>query len=169
MRSLLKFLKNILTGGRGVEEDSTGKRRQQVQRASSKEWSSQGASTNQVLIEMNCELFQAGERLRSVEKLLVLPTPEAIREASLLLEEANLLLQRFGKAIEQNTASDADVLRRKIDLFQLRCQRVGSLLEGALRVQWTRMRWIASFTQTYTAAAKTKTWKPSAGSLNLEM
>ena len=138
------------------------------------DWAAQESSTNQQLanqkwMDRNCELFQAGERLRSVEKLLVLPTPEAIREASLLLEEAYLFVQRFSKAMTKETDSDADVLRRKIDLFQLRCQRVGSLLEGALRVQWTRMRWIASFTQTYTAAAKTKTWKPSVGSLNLEM
>jgi hypothetical protein len=163
MRSLLKFLKNMLTGGRGVEEDWA------AQKSSTNQQLANQKSVNQKLIDMNCELFQAGERLRSVEKLLVLPTPEAIREASLLLEEASLMVQRFGKAMTKETDSDADVLRRKIDLFQLRCQRVGSLLEGALRVQWTRMRWIASFTQTYTAAATTKTWKPSVGSLNLEM
>src|ERR1700754_4848302 len=133
MRSLLKFLKNIRTGGRGAKEDWAAQESSTNQQLANQKWA------NQKWIDINCELFQAGERLRSVEKLLVLPTPEAIREASLLLEEAYLFVQRFSKAMTKETDSDADVLRRKIDLFQLRCQRVGSLLDGALRVQWTRM------------------------------
>jgi hypothetical protein len=118
---------------------------------------------------MQCELIQAGRRLRTLEQLLIQPTPEAIREASRLLGEASLLVQRFLDVANASPEQDAEILRQKIQIFANLCQRTNALLEGARRVQWTRMHAIASFTQSYTRAAKLKTWVPASHNLNVEM
>jgi len=118
---------------------------------------------------MQCELIQAGRRLRALEQLLIQPTPEAIREAGILLGEAGVLVQRFLDLANASPEPDAEVLRQKIQVFAKLCQRTKALLEGARRVQWTRMHAIAAFTQSYTRTAKLKTWVPAARTLNVEM
>lgn len=118
---------------------------------------------------MQCDLIQAGRRLRSLEPLLIQPTPEAIREASMLLGEASLLVQRFLELANASPEQDSEVLRQKIQIFAKLCQRTHALLEGARRVQWMRMHSIASFTQSYTRGARVKTWVPASRTLNVEM
>jgi hypothetical protein len=118
---------------------------------------------------MQCELIQAGRRLRTLEQLLIQPTPEAIREAAMLLAEAGTLVQRFLDLANASPEQDAELLRQKVQIFAKLCQRTHALLEGARRVQWTRMHAIASFTQSYTRSAKLKNWVPRSRSLNVEM
>jgi hypothetical protein len=118
---------------------------------------------------MQCELIQAGRRLRTMEQLLIQPTPEAVREATILLDEANLLVKRFLELANSSPPKDAQVLSEKVQVFSKLCQRCAALLEGARRVQWTRMHSIGSFTQSYTRAAKLKTWAPASRTLNVEM
>ena len=113
-----------------------------------------------------CEIFEAAKRLAEIERILIAPTPEAIREAGVLLEQAAQLVDRFSQAAN---AEDPVVLRNKLDIFQKMCARVSRLLEGARKAQWIRMRAVGAFTQTYTPSLKTETWKPSRSTLNLEM
>ena len=127
-----------------------------------------------------CRILQAGLKLRAVESLLLTPTPDSIGEAGVLLEEALALVQLRSKevkpareagAAEVETAEieSPDDLRTKILGFTEHCHRITKLMEGARQIQWARMRWINSYTQTYTSAARTNTWKPTGRTLNIEM
>lgn len=110
-------------------------------------------------------LKRAAERLHLIERLLLEPSPQAIREAEVLLQEtASLMKEDDGEA----RMRDAD-LRAAMNEFGVLCARVGKLLEGARRAQWIRMRLITSLTQTYTARAETKIWRPRSGTVNISM
>ncbi len=129
-----------------------------------------------------CELIQAGSRLKAAESLLLTPTPEAMREVEMLLGQALNLVKRLSKEdLAQPVApapstqlSDEEGRQQVIDLrikvagFNQHCSRIAKLLEGARRVQWAHMRWINSFTQTYTAGATTSSWNPPGRTLNVE-
>lgn len=162
MRSVLTILRNLLQG----PVKSTAGRNRPVRKIAGIQLIADSPEERTL---MQCELIQAGRRLRAMEQLLIQPTPEAIREATMLLEEANLLVKRFLELANASPGQDAQTLRQKVQVFSKLCQRVGALLEGARRVQWTRMHSIASFTQSYTRGAKLKTWVPTCRTLNVEM
>lgn len=120
-----------------------------------------------------CGLLQARHRLEFIERLLMRPTPQGIRDAGLLLEEANSLVRQHCR-LNETQASEAGQLpsqdlRRMVFDFKDLCSRVNALLEGAQRVQWNRMRAIGAITQSYTATARIKNWKPQAGNVNLHL
>ena len=113
--------------------------------------------------------FAVAERhLTAAERLLLDPTPASIRETRIFLEEASALVDRYHKQSRGSGPVPEDV-RLRIAQYAQTCLRVQKLLEGALRVQWIRMHWIAALTQTYTRAAKTKSWRPASTTLNIEM
>lgn len=97
--------------------------------------------------------------LRTAEKLLVNPNPQAI-------EGAGFVLQQVFSSAQVWTAADAS--GEEIKEFQALCSRVRKLLEGAHRAQWTYIHRISSTTATYTAGPRTKAWSPRTGTLNLE-
>lgn len=97
--------------------------------------------------------------LRTVEKLLVNPNPQAIEGARFVLQQVFSSAQGW---------SVADTSGEEIKQFQALCERVKKLLEGALRAQWTYIHRISSTTATYTAGPSTKAWSPRTGTLNLE-
>jgi hypothetical protein len=107
----------------------------------------------------------AAARLRSMEDLLLRPTPEAIRTAGALLQEAVALLTELSPGLNFTDSCTP----KAVHDFRVLCDRVGKLLEGARRVQWIRLRLIASLTQTYSARAETKTWSPHTGNVNISM
>lgn len=119
-------------------------------------------------------LQSAMERLRSVEQLLLCPTPQAIEEADVLLHEAAGLLARqkidhgSGQQLAGPNAPETG-LEPRMREFRVLCKRVGKLLEGARKVQWIRMRLITSMTQTYTARGEQKMWRPPHGNVNIRM
>ena len=114
------------------------------------------------------DLSRAERQLHAAEELLLNPTPDCIRETKILLEQAALLVARVSKERADNGIV-SDEQRLRLDQYARLCLRVHRLLEGALKVQWVRMHWIASITQTYTRGAKIKSWNPARGTLNLEM
>jgi hypothetical protein len=109
----------------------------------------------------------AAERLRRVERLLIDPTPERIRETDVLLGEAAALVAEGRAAGGRDSGVEAT--GEMADEFRLLGERVGKLLEGARRAQWIRLRLITSLTQTYTARAETKNWTPARGTVNVRM
>jgi hypothetical protein len=107
------------------------------------------------------------ERLRKIEQLLICPTPEAIRETDLLLEEAAILVAAHAEEVRRDGSREGEKGGR--ESLRVLCDRVGKLLEGARRAQWIRMRLITSLTETYTARAETKRWSPPCGTINVRM
>lgn len=120
-----------------------------------------------------CGLLQARRRLELIERLLMKPTPQGIRDAGLVLDEANQLLNQYCRSGSGQPAGPGELslqeLRPMISEFKQICIRVKVLLEGAQKVQWNRMRAIGAITQSYTATARIKSWKPQSGTINLHL
>jgi hypothetical protein len=112
------------------------------------------------------ELGIALERLQAVERLLISPTPEAIGEAEVLLQEAAAMVSKHREARDRGGARGEEA---ELDGFSKACSRVLKLLEGARRAQWIRLRLLTSLTQTYTARAEAKNWSFSRGTINVRM
>jgi hypothetical protein len=101
--------------------------------------------------------------------LLVEPTPEAISQARILLEEVTRDVGRI-----QRVATELDVEHRSsyappLLEFQQQLGRVARLLLGAKRMQWARIRWVGALVQTYTSSGKARLWNPSSKTWALEM
>jgi hypothetical protein len=105
------------------------------------------------------DIAAACTHLRAAEKLLLNPTPGAIENAGLVLEEVLSSMQTWRNA--DNTALDS------LTEFHELCRRVKALLEGALRVQWTYIHRISSATQTYSPSPVAKTWIPRVWNLSI--
>ncbi len=105
----------------------------------------------------------ATERLHSIEQLLLRPTPQAIFDADVLLQEVSSLIADCGRSAEKGN------MEAGIRDFRILCARVAKLLEGARRVQWIRMRLITSLTESYTARAEKKIWTPPRTTVNVRM
>ena len=107
----------------------------------------------------NREIAAACTYLRTAEKLLLNPTPNAIENAGLILEKVLSSTQTWQNA-------DSAALDSLTDFHEL-CRRVKALLEGALRVQWTYIHRISSATQTYSPSPVVKTWIPRVWNLSI--
>jgi hypothetical protein len=114
-------------------------------------------------------LDRARRQLIGTELLLVEPTPEAISQARILLEEVTRDVTRI-----QRFATELDVEHRAsyeppLIEFQQQLVRVARLLLGAKRMQWARIRWVGALVQTYTSSGKARLWNPSSKTWTLEM
>ncbi len=96
-------------------------------------------------------------------QLLVHPTPAVIRDISLLLEEATVRLQQL-KSTAQEDEGRFDAEKLNDDLRKFRC-----LVEGARRVQWSRMRTVIALTQSYAPGGKVSRWQPTSPKVNLQV
>jgi hypothetical protein len=114
------------------------------------------------------ELNDAVEQLAELEKLLVRPTAEALQQAGEELAGIGKWLREYACA-ERVERCRREEVRAGVQGFQVRCERVGKLLEGARRAQWIRMRLITSLTQSYTARAEIKNCMPASGTINIRM
>lgn len=99
--------------------------------------------------------------LQSAEVVLVDPTPSAIEMTTNLLEDA---MAHFESLRELSVAANSE------DLIQLKlaCERVRTMLDGALRAQWHHMRHMGSFQERYAPGDKREQWKPRISSFTLE-
>ena len=112
---------------------------------------------------------RARRQLIGTELLLVEPTPEAISQARILLEEVTrdvVRLQRLASALMFLTGA---AYTPPLLEFQQQLSRVARLLQGAKRTQWARIRWVGALVQTYTSNGKARLWNPSAKTWTLEM
>jgi hypothetical protein len=115
-------------------------------------------------------LGQAKLRLTQTEFLLLEPDPEAIQQATFHVNEVSALVQRAVRIFGGNASpiSRVPYVATVLDLHR-RLKRVRTLLEGAKRMQWARIRWIGSIVQTYTASGKARLWNPAARTWTCEM
>ena len=113
-------------------------------------------------------LEQAKLRLTQTELLLLEPNPEAIQQATFHVDEVGALVQRAERLFAGTPVSRGPYVAAVLDLHQ-RLKRVRTLLEGAKRMQWARLRWIGSIVQTYTASGKARLWNPAARTWTCEM
>ncbi len=104
-------------------------------------------------------ISSACDRLRTAEKLLLNPNPQAIEHAGFVLQQALSLTE---------TCIDSMIAAEELADFRAGCARVKTLLEGALRAQWVYIHRMSAATSTYTAGPGTKRWSPRAWTLNLE-
>jgi hypothetical protein len=114
-------------------------------------------------------LDRARRQLIGTELLLVEPTPEAIAQARILLEEVSrdvLRLQRLASELED---PDRAGFTPPLLEFQQQLSRVSRLLQGAKRMQWARIRWVGALVQTYTSTGRARLWSPTAKTWTLEM
>ena len=106
--------------------------------------------------------------LRRAQALLTDPTPDRIRQVDPLLERAFLVMQQCGEECAKHGAGMAG-LDGVLGEFHLVCRRVRTLLTGAQRIHWHRIRRMGCFLETYTATGGTKTWAPASSHLNVEL
>jgi len=109
-------------------------------------------------------LLHVTRRLEQVGHLLLTPTPEAIRDATLLLEDAILVLRRDGSG-GRDVHSDFPA---QVEELERTMERTRRLIEGALRVQWVRLRSIRSVTQGYAPGGKQSKWLPSSPTVDFQ-
>lgn len=114
-------------------------------------------------------LDRARRQLIGTELLLVEPTPEAIGQARILLEEVSRDVVRLQRLALELAVADRAVYAPPLLEFQQQLGRVARLLQGAKRMQWARIRWVGALVQTYTSTGRARLWNPSARTWTLEM
>lgn len=125
-------------------------------------WSEQNDATARVL------LATALRRLESIESLLLNPTPQHIQEAERIVELAAEDLRDFQTSC-QPAGPEGSEFRNCAMAFQATSRRIAALLNGALRIQWHRLRRMGSYHETYTAAGARKVCIPPLPRLDLKM
>jgi hypothetical protein len=110
-------------------------------------------------------LLHVNRRLEQVGQLLLTPTPEAVRDATLLLEEAIAMLRSEGSS----GLHDRREFSEQVKELERTMERTRRLIEGALRVQWVRLRKITAVTQGYAPGGKPSKWQPSAPTVNFQV
>jgi hypothetical protein len=107
-------------------------------------------------------LAELCQNLRRASLLLIEPRPETITEVAAILEESQDHLRSRAR------------LNPQVNLGELRnveteLRRVRSLLEGALRVQWSQMRVVLALTQYYAPGGKTLQWAGASPQVDLKV
>jgi hypothetical protein len=150
MSNLLRFLTSIFKGG---GSPSLTQNKQETN-------SPALVQTAPMSKQMAAELSSA---IELASRLLIAPTPAAVRDASLLLEEAQRRLLQLKSGAGQNRANQ-EIQRLANDLKQFRL-----LVEGALRVQWSQMRKVIALTQSYAPGGKVSRWQPTSPKVDLKV
>jgi len=114
-------------------------------------------------------LDRARRQLIGTELLLVEPSPEAIIQARILLEEVTRDVVRLQRLASELAVTDRAVYAPPLLEFQQQLGRVARLLQGAKRMQWARIRWVGALVQTYTSAGRARLWNPSSKTWTLDM
>ncbi len=104
-------------------------------------------------------------RLEQAGQLLLSPTPEAVRDAGLLLEDASETLKRECTS-SIDSAGDMAAQIQEVERIMVRTRQ---LLEGAARVQWARLRKITAVTQSYAPGGVLSKWQPSSPTLDVQV
>jgi hypothetical protein len=99
----------------------------------------------------------------SIASLLITPTPSAIREASALIEEAGASLQHLA------APSHAGSNPQQLAALAQQLKELQSLAQGALRVQWNRMRTVKAITESYAPGGRVYCWQPAWPTVDLKV
>jgi hypothetical protein len=100
------------------------------------------------------DLAQLSAKLGLASQLLIVPTSGSVGQVSAVLESVQGEVERLRREMMQ--ADPALIRSLEADL-----KRVRSLVEGALRVQWTQMRSVMALTQSYLPGGGVSHWQPT--------
>lgn len=95
-----------------------------------------GDFSHPVLAELSAGLERATD-------LLLTPNPQSIRAVTFIVRDASIRLNRL-KGVEMAPQS-----RDELQRVQAQLRRTRSLVEGAMRIQWTNIRRLMALTQSY--------------------
>jgi hypothetical protein len=107
------------------------------------------------------ELAQLSAQLAVASQLLIAPTPGSVCQVEIVLEEVRGRIARLNRDMRH----DPDQIR----ILQGQLARVRSLAEGALRVQWTKMRAVMALTQSYSVGGNVSHWQPPMPKVDLKI
>jgi hypothetical protein len=108
------------------------------------------------------EIIEITAKLNMARQLLVIPTAGSVCQVGLVLED---IQGRVAKLSRETAQHDPDQIRS----LQGELGRVRSLIEGALRVQWTQMRAVMALTQSYLPGGRVSHWQPVVPKVDLKV
>jgi hypothetical protein len=105
---------------------------------------------------------ELSSRLGLASRLLIVPTPGSVCQVEMVLEDVQGRMAKFSSELAQH---DPEQIRS----LQSELGRVRSLVEGALRVQWTQMRAVMALTQSYSPGGRVSHWQPVVPKVDLKV
>jgi hypothetical protein len=101
-------------------------------------------------------------RLGLASRLLIVPTPGSVCQVGMVLEDVQGRMAKFSSELAQHDPEQIRSLQGELG-------RVRSLVEGALRVQWTQMRAVMALTQSYSPGGRVSHWQPVVPKVDLKV
>jgi hypothetical protein len=93
-------------------------------------------------------LAELSARLEEASGLLLTPNEQSIRSVTFIVRDASIRLNQL-KGVEMGQQS-----RDELQRVQEQLRRTRSLVEGAMRIQWTNIRRLMALTQSYAPPGK---------------
>lgn len=107
-------------------------------------------------------------KLQSAEVMLLDPVPGRIQHAEFLIAEAAECMQALAKNCA-DVSTEESMLWPEAPGLERTFRRVRALLQGALRIQWHRMRRTGLYIETYTSGGKAKVCLHPTSRLDIEI
>jgi hypothetical protein len=107
------------------------------------------------------EFAELSARLGIASRLLIVPTPGSVCQVGMVLEDVQGRMAKFSS----DMAHDPERIRS----LHRELERVRSLVEGALRVQWVQMRAVMALTQSYSPGGRVSHWQPTVPKVDLKV
>jgi hypothetical protein len=108
------------------------------------------------------DFAELAAKLSAVSQLLVVPTPGSVYQVSLMLEDVQGRMARLNREAGRRHPDQVRTLQGELG-------RVRTLVEGAMRVQWTQMRAVMALTQSYSPGGRVSHWQPPLPKVDLKV
>jgi hypothetical protein len=108
------------------------------------------------------ELAELTARLSAASQLLIAPTPGSVSQVSLVLEDVQGRVARLSREPGHHHPEQVRTLQSELG-------RIRTLIEGAMRVQWTQMRAVMALTQSYSPGGRVTHWQPPLPKVDLKV
>lgn len=108
------------------------------------------------------EFADLSAKLGLASQLLIVPTPGSVCQVGMVLEDVQGRMAKFGSDVAHHDPEQIRSLHAQL-------ARVRSLVEGALRVQWTQMRAVMALTQSYSPGGRVSHWQPIVPKVDLKV
>jgi hypothetical protein len=108
------------------------------------------------------EFAELSAKLSAASQLLIVPTPGSVCQVGLVLEDVQGRMARLGQEAGRQHPDQIRTLQGELG-------RIRTLVEGALRVQWTQMRAVMALTQSYSPGGRITHWQPPLPKVDLKV
>lgn len=108
------------------------------------------------------EFAELSAKLSAAGRLLIVPTPGSVCQVSLVLEDVQGRMAKLGREAGEHHPEQIRTLHGELS-------RIRTLVEGALRVQWTQMRAVMALTQSYSPGGRITHWQPPLPKVDLKV